>query len=407
MVKNLDLFNYWEPISQFRKEKTELRFHYMLQSLAKTAYQCLASSEKIDIPEVSSPVLVGMDTRNQLNALQEFLLLLGNRQHTISFLPSQETQTLSELQLSKLALTHWKQFIRGYLFFDGYDQKIFKQRWPYYFEILGEYEYIRRVMIKNFENLKLYIGANDHSGISQAGFVASRRLGVPSLYIQHASVSEKFPPLKMTHAFLDGQNAKDKYLSVAPTETKIRLVGAMRYDSYLNNPAIDTRPSLVGICFSRVLHDSEQNIKLCEALEKSNQPFEIRFHPAVPQSMRKPFYERGWKESNADEEKALDFILRCGSIVSGDSSILLESIILKRRPIYFASIGEALDYYGFVAKKVVTGPCLKWEEVLDELDRETQIDKLRQNAQHFNHTLGTEWEGKSKHLAAQYLEEII
>jgi hypothetical protein len=407
LVKNLDLFNYWEPLRQFRKEKVELRFHYMLRSLVRAYHETKGLSDTVEVPSTNAPILVGMDTFNQANALREFLELLGYQQFTVSFLEGKETQELEKDQLTALSLTHWREFIKGYVRFTGYDRSVHKQRWPYYFEILGKYEYIRRVLKSNMKDIRLYVGSNDHSGISQAGFVAARKLGIPSLYVQHAAVSEKFPPLKMTHAFLDGNDAKEKYLSVAPTPTKIRLVGGMRYDSYLKNPKIDRRPDLVGICFSSVLHDQVANLKLCEALAMANRPFEIRFHPAVPDKVREPFRSQGWIESDSKVETALDFIARCGTIVSGDSSILLEAVILKRLPIYFASTGEAIDYYGFVEKKVVHGPFLKWESVVDALDEDVDLTQLRENARHFNSVLGTEWEGRSRELAYKYIQEFL
>jgi CDP-glycerol glycerophosphotransferase (TagB/SpsB family) len=132
----------------------------------------------------------------------------------------------------------------------------------------------------------------------------------------------------------------------------------------------------------------------------------VRFHPAVSEEERKLFLERGWEISNPEAEQSLDFILRCNTIVSSDSSILLEAILLKRRSIYFSSDKQAMDYYGFAKQGIVEKICLSWREVMDLLETEFELEKYRRKAKYFHDPLYTEWEGRSTELAIRYIEEL-
>jgi hypothetical protein len=122
--------------------------------------------------------------------------------------------------------------------------------------------------------------------------------------------------------------------------------------------------------------------------------------------IRERFSARNWEISPTDE-KAPDFILRCGIIVSGDSNILLEAIILKRRPIYFASTGQSIDYYGFVKQGICEPACLDYRGVINRLGESFSLEHHRLKAKRYHHTLGTEDEGKSTELVLNSLRKYI
>ncbi len=211
----------------------------------------------------------------------------------------------------------------------------------------------------------------------------------------------------MDYALLDGEDAKQKYLAAGRTKCQIHLVGTLKYDPYLNSDKLNTPGELIAVCLGALACDYDQNYQLCTELEKENKPFCVRFHPAVEATVRKRFTDRNWKISYPDQETALDFILRCHTIISGDSNILLEAIILKRRPIYFASDGIGLDHYGFLKNGIVDTVHYRWEHVIEALSQPFDIETHRRRAKHYHDTLYTEWEGRSTELAMKYIRGIL
>lgn len=55
------------------------------------------------------------------------------------------------------------------------------------------------------------ITANDHNVPNRCMLAVAHHLGIKTVYLQHASVSNLFPALRVNYAFLDGQCALDTY----------------------------------------------------------------------------------------------------------------------------------------------------------------------------------------------------
>jgi len=354
--------------------------------------------------EFTSPFIFSFNTTNQREALLPLFEALQEKAELISENGDFTEAPLPDSYLKSEFLKYSFKMLSWFYFFQGRDHEVFRSRYYNYYRQLGQYNYYRDAFERSRTTVKAYIASNDHSGLSQVGFVAARDAGVPTIYIQHASVSDKFPPLRSEIAFLDGEDAKEKYLAAGETTTEIHLVGSLKYDPYLKRSEIDENKELVGVCIGMVYHDVDENFKLCEALEKAGTPFCLRFHPLMDKAVQKRFSDRGWEISDK-EEKAPDFILRCGAIVSGDSNILLEAIILKRQPIYFASMGTSIDYYGFVKEGICKEACLSFSEVLAQLQEPFDLSTHRQRAKRYNDTLGTENEGRSTELIMDKLNE--
>jgi hypothetical protein len=405
LLKQLDLYHYWEPFHSEPSTAPSRSLFYLLRAIRRKHHNTIPPDLN-KIAPIGTPVVFCYDTLNQQSALNQLIEKLNENASVISALGENKNVELEFQEVERLGLRHWSELAKCRLSSSAFDRSVLFERWHKYFEKLGLYEYLRLKFSKSKPSLKLVIGSNDHSGLSQYAFVAARKTGIPSLYIQHAAVSDKFPPLSMDFALLDGADARDKYLAAGSTKTHIRLIGAMKYDNYLRKPDLDKHGPLVGICFSRVLHDLKENLLLCEHLEKSGVPFAIRFHPAVSSETRNKFLERDWEVSSPEKENSLDFILRCHTVISGDSSILLEASLLKRRPVYFASDGQGLDYYGFAKAGVVEKINYTYTEVLDLLDQEYKMEAHRRNAKHFHDPLYTEWEGRSTELAMNHIREI-
>lgn len=356
--------------------------------------------------EIERPIVFCYNTINQREALKPLIAAFAEKAETIGENPDFFPNQPDVLYYHRLSLQYSVDLIRWYYTLKGYHKTVFRSRYYNFHLRLGQYRHLLSIFSKS-KNLKYYIASNDHSGMSQVGFVAAKTAGIKTVYIQHASVSDKFPPLDVDYAFLEGEDAKAKYLAVGPTNAKIELIGTMKYDKYLQRGDLEKPGPLIGVCLGIICHDFDQNFALCEELTRLKKPFSLRFHPAVDQSIRKKFSESGWAISEPEDETALDFIMRCHTIVSGDSNILLEAIILKRRPLYFASDGEGLDYYGFLKAGILDSTHFRFELVLKALEDDFDIAAHRDQAKYFCDTINSTFEGRSTELAVQNLDLII
>src|SRR5690606_23846387 len=226
----------------------------------------------------------------------------------------------------RLSLRYALKQILWYYTLPAYQREMYRSRYYNYYKVLGQYRHWLKAFKKS--KAKYYIAANDHSGLSQIGFVAARDAGLKTIYIQHAAVSNLFPPLMVNYALLDGRDARDKYANAGSSQAEVHLIGTMKYDPYLQDPQLNSPGELTGICIGTVAHDIEKNISLCHRLEEMQKPFCLRFHPAVTAETRRLFTTNGWQASEPESETALDFIVRCHTIISGDSTILLEASVL-------------------------------------------------------------------------------
>ncbi len=405
LLKQLDLINFWEPLDR-EIPTMRVTVREILLDLRKKQREVKINSDivkSVQPKEFTKPLVFSFNTTNQREALLPLYEALGDRAELISENGDFTDELLPDAYLKSEYLKYSSKMLGWFYSFKGRDREVFRSRYYNFYRRLGQYNYYRDAFQRSTGAVKAYIASNDHSGLSQVGFVAARKAGIQTIYIQHASVNENFPPLSADIAFLDGEDAKEKYLTAGKTKTEIHLVGSLKYDPYLKRREIDETKELVGVCIGMVYHDVDENFKLCEALEKAGTPFCLRFHPLMDEAVQKRFSDRGWEISDK-EEKAPDFILRCGSIVSGDSNILLEAIILKRQPIYFASTGESIDYYGFVKQEICKRACLTFGEVISQLEEEFDLPYHRQKARRYNDTLGTENEGQSTRLILKVLQ---
>ena len=361
---------------------------------------------QFEVPTFSKPIAISYNTINQREALKPLIEYLDDKADIISensdFIPNQPDIAYYD----KLSLKYSLHLIWWYYTFKGFQKEVFISRYYNFHIQLGKYAHLLKAFRKS-PKLKFYLASNDHSGMSQIGFVAASTAGIKTIYIQHASVSDKFPPLQVDYALLEGEDAKAKYLAAGTTNAKIGLIGTMKYDSYLQSTEIETPGKYAAVCLGIASVDYDQNFELCLELKKSNMPFCLRFHPGVKENIRNRFIREGWNVSQPEQETALDFIMRCHTIISGDSNILLEAIILKRRPVYFASDGEGLDYYGFLKAGIIDTTHYRFEHVVDALQADFDIEQHRKNAKFYCDTLYTPFEGKSTELAIQKMNDIL
>ena len=95
----------------------------------------------------------------------------------------------------------------GKLLFKSQKDPILKRNFVRFFKLIGCYN----VYNKHLKMTKAMISFNDHIPYCTLLEKIAREKKVKTVYIQHASVSEKFPPLYHEYNILFSQDSRDKY----------------------------------------------------------------------------------------------------------------------------------------------------------------------------------------------------
>lgn len=263
------------------------------------------------------------------------------------------------------------------------------------------------------EQLKKYgieqvILTNDHNLHTLALLLASKNLRIKSYYIQHASVSPAFPKLLPEISLLEGQQAVDIYEKIGNLSKTIHLVGIPRLDGILNlKRSLNQTNITVGFCLKPYYSDGlvEQYIKTIRSSENVGKII-LRPHPGNGEG----FYDRlknyQVEISNAREERPQEFIKKLDVLISGESSIILESALMKIKTIYIDDQVAQYDLYGFVKNGIAT-PVSSFEELQKELQQIDfqKVEEQYNNCKYYCSTINTEFENKSKDFIIKILED--
>lgn len=278
------------------------------------------------------------------------------------------------------------------------------------FYAIGYYEVYRRAL--RHYRPQAVIFANDHNDDARSLLLACRAEGVPTAYVQHASVSTNFPPLGFDLSLLEGQDALDKYRQCGPVRGRVELVGMPKADTFLAQR--NTAPQVRRVAVACNLLDELPALSdtLAYLLRELPQlTFTLRPHPADRRdftALRQALPALQW--SNPQQENVFQFLQNHDALVAADTSTHLEATLLNVASVYyrFSPSPTLADYYGYAAHGLN-----EWARTLPELAaalrrlaRHKPLDLYRRAA-YYNATLGTPHEGHSRALALRRLSEWL
>ena len=242
-----------------------------------------------------------------------------------------------------------------------YWRKIFKYP-EYYFENWGKY-YVNKTLLKANPNITKIVFANDHNIQNRLFLLAAKKLGIKTYYLQHASITSKFPPLEFDVNFLMGEVDKIKYLKIGNVSGYIHTVGSPKFDSlckvrYINNK----KNNAIGVSYN-LLDDISKIDELLEAiLRTTNCDIIVRPHP------------RDFRKINSNDcrikilspatQSLPDFLSSIDFLIAGESSIHLEAIYSNVKSYLYLFKNELNDPYEYVYNKLVE--LLTIKDILDK-----------------------------------------
>lgn len=347
-------------------------------------------------------VLVVIPSANNKRSIQPILKAMSHKNYTCverfyNFLPMGIIYFRS--------LIHCCDFYRFYKSLTVEEQKMIRGR----FEDFATAAEIYRAVGEFYNNnpqINLLIVSNDHFPIMRSFIEQAHAYGIRTLYSQHASVSEHFPPLVFDFSFLDGQESFNKYRSIGNLDGKVFLVGSPRFD--VITQLVHQDSSLVGIAINP-LDDNAMILSLVQKLKEAGfHNLVVRPHPQ--QDKNNPdwsmFTKLGCEISHPMNENPFKFISRLSFLVAGASSIHLEAALLRiPSAIYNMQTREGnLDYYGY-AKMGLTPIASNSDDVVSMIKNPyiPELDTIR----YYDAAFGTEYDGKSASLAAQFIDAFL
>jgi hypothetical protein len=278
------------------------------------------------------------------------------------------------------------------------------------FYALGYYEVYRRAL--RHYRPQAVVFANDHNDDARALLLACRAEGVPTAYVQHASVSTNFPPLGFDLSLLEGQDALDKYSQCGPVRGRVELVGMPKADTFLTQRNTVSQVRRVAVACNLL----DELPALADTLayllrELPGLTFTLRPHPGDRRdfgALRQALPGLQW--SDPHQENVFQFLQAHDALLAADTSTHLEATLLNVASVYyrFSPTPTLADYYGYAAHGLS-----EWAHSLPELTaalgqlaQHKPLDLYRRAA-YYNATLGTPDEGHSRALAVRRLSEWL
>lgn len=265
-------------------------------------------------------------------------------------------------------------------------------------------------------NAEFVITANDHNVSNRCMLAVAHNLGIKTVYLQHASVSNLFPALRVNYAFLDGQSALNTYRQCEPNKPdtawnvpipEVILSGQKKHLKRSDNP----NKTLVGVALN-ALDNVKIGIEFINGLADNGLHVRLRWHPSQTERDTAKFREafsasKHVSLSDPRQEPISDFMDRIGWLIAGNSSIHLEAAVAGVMPIYYELTPAAQpDYYGYL-KHGLCQPAASVMEVL-ELVRNTRDNHSPKTeaVRYYSSTYLTEWESREGVLVAECLHRL-
>lgn len=237
--------------------------------------------------------------------------------------------------------------------------KIVKNNLPLAIHGILLYEHFLIFLTNN--DIKYVVIFTDHSYKNRALLFAAKKLKIKTIYIPHASVSERFPPLEFDVAFLEGEDMKLKYENIAKQwkfklSTELIMAGNIKMNATRrigNNNR--SKKEIIGIAFGT--HDSLKKVKelvndLISWRETAHCTILVRPHPSLSLNIESILNNRNVFLSDNKIENSVEFIQKIDFLLSGDSNIILEAALLKKHVFSFNFGKVKRNNYGFVENRI-------------------------------------------------------
>ena len=349
-------------------------------------------------------ILACAETRNQFDAMAPIVKRLSDAIHVN--LEAQPGIAFPAAAAYLVAAAMWPLPLARYVRATAYQRQTYRYVFHHYWLTFGWY-LVSRLWLRRVRPSLVFF-ANDHNMKTRTLARAARAEGVPTAYVQHASVSEAFPPLGFDLAFLDGRDALEKYGAAGASSGRAFLAGIPKYDDFAGNASCAPRVTRVGIC-TNALDPEEPVVALCGALRTHLPELQVilRPHPGDGRPWHDLLSTSAVAISDSRREVSFAFLGRVDAVIVGDTGMALEALLMNVPPIRVDLAGTGSDNYGFVRRGVV--PLATTTESLLSMLGAMHVQKpdVRHRASWYCATVGTAHDGHSTELVTGVVRSYL
>lgn len=337
-------------------------------------------------------------TINNQRSLEPIANALKNKDYTFC---TSLHQILPYARVYWYSLLWIPSFLQLYFSSSKEERRMIRSQYSYFLSAPGIVK-VASIFFKKNAHIRVAIFTNDHTSPIRSVIQAAKDCNIKTLYTQHASVTNLFPPLIFDYSFLDGKESLEKYLECGEISGNVFLSGSPRFD-YLSNIKEKKRNS-IGIAFN-MLDNVKKVYDTCSFLVAHNYKVEVRPHPRQKGIDWVPFKKLGVLISNPTTESSFDFLSRQIVIIAGSSSIHLDAALMRIPSIIFNwTNGCLLDSYGYSKNNLVLS-------VNSEIELIKTLHNIslppKELVQYYVSSFGTSFQGKSSLLIAGFIDALL
>lgn len=275
------------------------------------------------------------------------------------------------------------------------------QFFEWFFLVPGYFVTAKKI-IKGY-NPKVILLSNDHMPFNRCMMYWAKRKKIKLIYVQHASVSQYFPPLDFDFSFLDGEESYQKYSIKSDGFVKNVIIGgAARFDlsKKINNIS---KKQAIGIALNSLDDITVVSLFITNLKQKlPNYQFIVRPHPRMNLSIDS--FPDNIDMSDSKKEKPHTFFNRIDVLVACDSSIHFDAVSLGVPSYYynFNQSNDILDYYSYIKNGLI-----KKIDKISEFAKEITENKLYICNNHILGYYNASYLGTSEYDINIIIKEII
>lgn len=290
----------------------------------------------------------------------------------------------------------------------GHKRELYKYIFDQYLLLYGFY-IVSRLWLRKIKPMVIIL-SNHTNTINRVIMEVAKKEKVPSVYIQHASVNENFPPLNMDYALLEGYDSLDKYSFYDQIRAKVFLVGMPKFDNYFHLINTRTRIASIGICTNGIDYIPAVEslcLNIINKIAKVN--VILRPHPTDRRfkEWKNLAKKIGLQFSDPNHYNSFEFLKDIDALIAGDSSIHLEAALIDVVPIYYDFCNNKMDWYGYLRNGLVI--YFSDPDTICEYLREIIKEKpsVRKKTKRYCNNVDTKFDGMSALLIKDLLLSLF
>ena len=227
----------------------------------------------------------------------------------------------------------------GKLVLASYHDPVLKRNIPRVIKLIGCYRIYNNLMSAG----KVILSFNDHTSYNVLLHSIAKKHQLKTVYIQHAAVSDKFPPLYHDYNLLFSEDSLNKYKRLPGIVAEVLF--DLRIATGLQTTELDQYPKENSMLVCTNLLDDP--LKVLAFVEKMSGDYEIVLRPH-PRDHRKEWSQARCRIST--NTSVWDDLKECRIVITNESAVVLEAICAGRLLYKAAFFSSSLDNYSFLQK---------------------------------------------------------